>query len=223
MATAIRTSEEIKKDVVDQLYWDSRVDASDVDVEVVDAMVRLKGTVPDLPTMEAVRQNVWLVPGVRFVHNRLKVKHREGFDIPADGKIGEKVREILRWEPHLGTTNFDVSVISGWVTIKGTVDSYFKKSRASEVVRGLRGVLGVGNEIAVVPSHNPEDREIADNILAALDRNIHVGAESIDVQVRDGVVTLSGSVRHLPAFEAAQGTVEHTRGVIAVKNQLTIG
>jgi hyperosmotically inducible protein len=41
-----RTEEQIKRDVVDQLYWDNRVDASDVTVEVSNGTVTLRGTVP---------------------------------------------------------------------------------------------------------------------------------------------------------------------------------
>jgi len=34
-----RTSEDIKKDIIDNLYWDARVDASDINVDVVDNLV----------------------------------------------------------------------------------------------------------------------------------------------------------------------------------------
>lgn len=42
----IRADEEIKRDLVDELYWDYRVDASNVKAEVSDGKVRLTGTVP---------------------------------------------------------------------------------------------------------------------------------------------------------------------------------
>ena len=40
------TDEDIKKDVVDELDWDSRIDASDIFVEVENGEVLLSGTAP---------------------------------------------------------------------------------------------------------------------------------------------------------------------------------
>jgi len=37
----------LKKDVVDSLYWDSRVDASRIKVDVADGKVTLTGTLSD--------------------------------------------------------------------------------------------------------------------------------------------------------------------------------
>jgi len=52
------TDEKIKKQVVDQLYWDARVDASDVKVEVSDRNVILTGTVPSYGVRQAVETSV---------------------------------------------------------------------------------------------------------------------------------------------------------------------
>ncbi|TFF85228.1 BON domain-containing protein, partial [Candidatus Heimdallarchaeota archaeon] len=40
------TDEEIKKKLTDQLYWDTRVDASDIDIDVNGSSVTLSGKVP---------------------------------------------------------------------------------------------------------------------------------------------------------------------------------
>ena len=54
--------EQIKKAVVDMLYWDSRVDASDIHVEVTDGEVTLRGTVPSYATKEAALFDAWKIP-----------------------------------------------------------------------------------------------------------------------------------------------------------------
>lgn len=45
--------EKIKKNVTDQLYWDHRVDASDVQIEVDEGVVTLSGNVPSFTAKDA--------------------------------------------------------------------------------------------------------------------------------------------------------------------------
>lgn len=222
MALATRASEDIKKDVIDQLYWDDRIDASNVKAEVTNGAVTLTGSVPTYAARQAAQEDAWLIPGVSSVDNLLEVAYPTEFERPTDAELQANLSTAMSWEPHLPGSDIEVSVQGGWVTLNGSVDAYWKKLRAEEIATTLTGVLGVTNELAVVPSDAYEDRLIADNIVAALDRNVHVDAESVDVRVNNGVVTLSGSVSSLPAFRAAQETAEYTAGVIAVNNELVI-
>jgi hyperosmotically inducible protein len=222
MAIATRSSAEIKKDVVDQLYWDGRVDAGGVEVKVVDGTVRLSGTVPTHSARRAAEEDAWQVPGVKSVENGLTVAYPGAVEVPADEEIGASLANLLRWDADLENADIDVAVASGWVTLRGTVDAYWKKRRAEDLATTLTGVQGVRNELAVVPSGIYEDRLIADSIIAALERNIDGDVESMDVQVNGGQVTLSGSVSDLSAFRAAQQAAEYTPGVVAVCNELTI-
>jgi hyperosmotically inducible protein len=222
MAVTTRPSEEIKKDVADQLYWDSRVSAAAVKVEVDDGRVRLSGTVPTYSARRAAQEDAWLVPGVRAVDNQLKVAYESDVQVPADAEISANLTNIIRWDADLENADIDASVTDGWVTLRGAVDAYWKKLRAEELASTLTGVHGVTNELAVVPSRSYEDKLIADSIMAALERTVHSEVEFINVQVNRGEVTLTGNVSSLPAFRATQQTAEYTPGVVAVNNELTI-
>jgi hyperosmotically inducible protein len=222
MAIATRSSEDIRKDVGDQLYWDGRVDAAGVEVKVVDGTVRLGGTVPTHSARRAAEEDAWQVPGVKSVENGLAVAYPDEVEVPADEEIGANLANILRWDADLENADIDVAVASGWVTLRGTVGAYWKKRRAEDLAVTLTGVQGVRNELAVVPSGIYEDRLIADSIIAALERNINGDVESMSVQVNGGQVTLTGSVSDLPAFRAAQEAAEYTPGVVAVSNELTL-
>jgi len=140
----------------------------------------------------------------------------------SDDKIREDAAKVIHWDSDLEDANVDVSVAQGWVTLRGAVDAYWKKQKAQQLVSILTGVRGLTNELAVVPSGTYEDQLLADSIVAALERNIHVDVGTIDVRVNGGEVTLSGSVSSLPAFRAAQATAEDTPGVVAVNNDLEI-
>jgi hyperosmotically inducible protein len=222
MAIATRSSEDIRKDVVDQLYWDGRVDAAGVEVKVVDGTVRLGGTVPTHSARRAAEEDAWQVPGVKSVENGLAVAYPDEVEAPADEEIGANLANLLRWDADLESADIDVAVARGWVTLRGTVGAYWKKRRAEDLAATLTGVQGVRNELAVVPSGIYEDRLIADSIVAALERNINGDVESMSVQVNGGQVTLTGSVSDLPAFRAAQAAAEYTPGVVAVSNELTL-
>jgi osmotically-inducible protein OsmY len=222
MTAATRTSEDIKRDVVDQLYWDGRVDASNVKVIAADGSVTLTGNVPTYTARQSAQEDAWLIAGVRSVDNRLDVAYSAETGRPEDAELQANVSTASGWAPELQDADIDALVTGGWVTLRGSVNAYWKKLRAEEVTATLAGVRGVTNELSVVPTTAYEDRLIADSIVAALDRNVYVDVESVDVRVNGGVVTLSGSVSSLPAFRAAQETCERTVGVIAVNNELVI-
>ncbi len=222
MAMMTKSDEAIKKDVVDHLYWDSRVDASDVMVEVLDGEVTLTGAVPTHIAYRAAEEDVWALSGVRRVVNKLDVQYPAGVSTPPDSEIQSRVENVLLWQHFIDFTEMEVDVDNGWVTLRGTVDAYWKKVRTEEVVLGVAGVLGVTNELAIVPTKDLDDKIIAEDITAALERNIHTDVDLIDVEVEDGTVTLSGSVPSLPAYRMAERIAENTFGVVMVINELVI-
>lgn len=215
-------SEDIKRDVVDQLYWDDRVDASHIKVDVSDRQVRLSGRVPSYTVRRAAETDTWLVSGVTVVDNQLEVAYPLDFTRPADADLLAEISTALSWEPSLQDADIDVFVREGRVTLTGSVDAYWKKLRAEELATTLVGVVEVKNELAVVPTHRLEDRLIADSIVAALERNTPVEASVVDVRVSDGVVTLAGSVSSLPELRAVDDIASRTTGVVAVNNEVII-
>ena len=66
------------------------------------------------------------------------------------------------------------------------------------------------------------DDRIADSIVTALELSIPEEANSIEVRIDGGEVTLFGTVSSLLAFRIAQRIAESTPGVRAVDNDLEI-
>ena len=210
MKVGTRINEEIKKDIVDQLYWDSRVDASNVNVEVSDGEVTLSGTVPNYTAYDAADEDAWTMLGVLFVNNKLTIQYPDSTALPPDDELEVNIKNILLWQPNIDSAELDVSVENGWVTLRGTVDTYWKKVKAGELTLGLSGVLGITNEIAVVPSESYTDKAIADDIESAMERNFNLDQSMIDVAVENGRITLTGSVRSLVDYKASQKIAENT-------------
>ena len=59
-----RTKEEVKQDIVEHLAWDARVNAAEVDVEVRDGTVTLRGTVPSHRARTAAVEDAERIRGV---------------------------------------------------------------------------------------------------------------------------------------------------------------
>ncbi len=220
MAVATRNAEDIKKAVVDELYWDGRVNAADVQVEVTGNRVTLTGTVPSVGSRQAADEDTWLIEGVNQVDNQLDVKIT-GIELPSDETIAARIADTLLWHPDIGSSEITPTVDAGWVRLKGSVGSYWQKILAAEIVSSLGGVLGVQNELAVVPSRDITDQSIAETIVSAMDRNTYVDPEQVNVRVDNAEVTLSGQVPNLTAYRAAYDAARYTVGVINVKNELT--
>jgi len=216
------SDEKIKRDIVDQLYWDGRVDASDIHVAIADGNVVLRGTVPTYGASKAAETGAWTVSGVRSVDNNIAVKHKGSLRIPTDQEIRKDIEMILDWNPDIDAVGIKISVDGGEVILEGSVSSYWEKKRAEDLCGLIVGVREITNSLLVVPSESVLDQAIADGIAKALARNPHIDADSIDIRVRDGVVTLSGSVPNRTAFEAAQEAAQYSSGVVEVYNKLKI-
>jgi BON domain len=80
-------------------------------------------------------------------------------------------------------------------TRKGTVDSWQEKELAGEIVKGIRGLTGLNNEIDINYEAQQPDPQVAADIRQRLDSDVLVDASRIAIAVKDGNVSLSGEVR----------------------------
>ena len=217
-----RTDENIKKDIVDQLYWDNRVNAADVKVEVLNGVVTLSGSTNTSNGRYAATSSTWMIEGVTDVDNNLQVLYKSDLKMPMDSQIKIQAENTLLWNEDIDSSNIEVSVSDGVVTLKGMTDSYWKKWEAERLVYRIFGVIAVENHLTIVPTKSILDQDIAEDIETALDRNFYVDAEDVAVKVDRGVVTLVGEVSTTFARTQAEEIAMYTAGVLDVKNELRL-
>jgi len=215
--------EQIVKDIVDCLSQDSRVDASDIQVEASNGKVKLFGTVPVYTSRQIIELDCYDVKGVTSVENNLQVKHPTCMRIPPDHELKGHLESLFSWNQEVAEEHIRIAVTDGEVTLDGNVDAYWKKVRAEDLAAAVKGVTNIENKLAVVPTQNIYDKTIGDGIADALARNAQIDANTVDVKVKDGAVTLSGKVPSQGARKAAQEVAAHTMGVIEVYNHLELG
>ncbi|HON39122.1 MAG: BON domain-containing protein [Desulfomonilia bacterium] len=220
--TVQRTSEEIIDDVHSRLLWDDRIDESGIDVNISDGKVVLTGRVPTCSDRSYAEEDVYSIAGVSFVDNRLAVSPPAGGEAPGDDDIASHIRNALEWSPHIDSGKVGVTVEGGAVTLQGTVDSLWQKTMAARIAENIRGVLDVRNLLKVDPARTVPDEEIACQILKAFENDALLDISLINVHVKDGIVTLSGTVHNHHALLTAEKIAEITSGVRDVNNYLVV-
>jgi osmotically-inducible protein OsmY len=212
--------EQIKKAVVDTLYWDNRVDASGIQVKVNDGIVTLGGTVPSYGVKEAALFATWKIPGVKQVNNSSSVKFPSSTKMLTDSQIEENIKKQLEWNDSTSKENIHVKVKKGEVILEGQVDAYWKIFRAQKLASDVIGVVDIDNKLTVVPTESVTDQVIATDIINAIDRSYLLNVDDVDVKVKNGVVTLSGNLPSRALCESALEFAYHTYGVKEVKDRL---
>ena len=137
-----------------------------------------------------------------------------------DSEIERDVVEELKWNPDLDSTDIAVTVKDGVVTLAGFVKSYVDKTEAEVAAKRVAGVVAVANDIAVrLPATDERpDPEIAREALASLRNQLPISAERIKVVVKNGWVTLEGTVEWHYQRNIAEAAVGYIRGVKSVTN-----
>ena len=217
MAHAMKkTDTQIHHDVLEELKWDSRVDEKEVGVQVEGGVVTLAGTVSSWAKRLAAQEAAHRVIGVLDVANDLKVKTMGAH---TDTEIAQAVRRALDWDVFVPEDKITSTVSDGWVTLEGTVESGSQRSDAERAVRNLAGVKIVVNKIAVMPP-KPVPGDVRKAIEHALERRAEREAQRIQVDVRDGTVTLTGSVHSWAERKSVVSAVRFTPGVRSVEDHL---
>jgi osmotically-inducible protein OsmY len=161
-----------------------------IDVSAANGIVSLSGTVPHLWARDRAVQVARQTRGVRGLIDRLKVR----LSGRTDQEIQDAARAALRAEPAVAAAALKVRVADGVVTLTGTTRSGAEQFLAGEVLRGVAGVRDVVNQIIVRPVGKRTDEDLAADIRARLRFDRRVDAGQIDVRVKNGEVTLSGTV-----------------------------
>lgn len=208
--------------IKEHLFWDIRLEGSDISVTVEGDVVTLTGTVPTYIARLYAEDDAFIEPGIRSVKNELEVRHAGIARLPADAELEENVKKLLLWSSSIDSTRITVSVKNGVVTLSGTVEAYWQKLRAGELAADALGVRRVENEAAVVPALSYKDEAIAANIVSALGRVVNMDVGVIDVEVTKGMVTLSGPVPDWLTWRYAENIARSARGVKGVTNALRI-
>ena len=215
-----KSDSEIKKQVLRELKWDSRIAWSEIGVEVFEGVVTLTGNVNSYAKKQAAQEAAHRIDGVLDVANEIEVRPTGEFQ-RTESDIALAVRHALQWDALVPDERIQSTVSDGWVTLEGEVNLWREREDAERAVLRLAGVIGVINKIRIVPARVNVD-ELREEIEDALERRADRQAERLRIEVHDGAVDLFGRVHSWQEKRAVVGSISHAPGVTEIRNHLTI-
>lgn len=142
----------------------------------------------------------------------------------SDSSLRQDIIDELDFEPSIDAADIGVAVENGVVTLTGHVPTYAQKVTVEDVVRRVKGVKGIAQQIEVRPfgTNRTADDEIAKRAVNTISWNTSVPDNAVQIKVQDGWVTLIGKVEWQYQKTAAGDAVRDLAGVIGVTNNIQI-
>jgi len=246
-AVTKRSDDVIKSDVEKRLKADRSLDNSSISVKSVNnGVVLLNGRAASLDDNQRALYYAASQPGVVRVASEIEVtdtladeyfrteestkpetEKRNVGGVTSDIWITSATKMKLAGDTRTPATEINVDSLDGVVTLFGMVPTQESKSAAAEIARGVSGVKRVENQIEVVSSGKQDmvqarDEEIQEGVKKALKDGGNQENASIGVEVKNGVVRLTGTVptwqRNLSAVYVARSVT----GVRSVRNDMKV-
>jgi len=140
-----------------------------------------------------------------------------------DKTVEEAVRRELEWDPKVSADHLGVTAKDGAIVLMGAVSSNAERLAAVKAAERVYGVRTVADETTVeLPQANVAgDAEIAETIARQLQWNTVV-PDSVQAEVRNGFVTLRGTVEWSYQRDEAERPIHLVRGIYLVTNLITV-
>jgi hyperosmotically inducible protein len=219
------------------------VDGLDINVDTVDARVTLHGRASTGAEKERAAALARSVEGVREVRNLIQVvpDQAEKRVAATDEELKDRVGDKLAREPELADVKVR-SVTKGVVVLGGKTPTLSAHLRALEVARGTEGVHRVESQIESPDRLADEEIWKTPDVAAAPAGGVRsaasdmwitsaakvrllgadVSALDVNVDTRNGEVTLFGMVPTDAEKQRAEAEVKKVDGVHAVHNDLQV-
>ncbi len=202
--------------VLQQLEWDSQVEAATIGVAARNGVVTLSGSIDSYAGKLAAERAAKRARGVRSVANTRQVTLRYP---RSDTDIANDAARAL--ETHLIVPpTVQVVVRNAHVVLTGTVRSLFQRVVAEKAVRYVKGIKSLVNRVTVMPAPTIDD--IRPRIVRALHEDADIDARGLSVVVSGNTVTLTGTVRSWHERESAERAAMHAPGITHVENLIAV-
>jgi len=138
--------------------------------------------------------------------------------------LRQAILDELEFEPSVDAANIGVAVDNGIVSLTGHVRTYSEKEAVEHVVKRVKGVRGIAQEIEVriFGARITDDDDIAQRAVKMIDWNVCIPKEAVQVRVLKGWVTLTGAVEWQYQKDAASDAVKDLAGIVGLSNLVDV-
>ena len=215
----MKSDAQLQRDILNELEWEPRVEASRFGVTAHEGVVTLMGHVPVYAEKHLAEEVCKRVHGVRAVANEVEVRPDE-VHMRDDEDIATAALHALEWDVQVPADRLQITVTEGWITVDGEVEEPYQRTEVDRVLRHLAGARGITNTIDIV--HREVHGVTREHIEAAFRRSATLDSRSIAVEVDERTVILTGDVHSHCELEEAERIAWTARGVRDVQNCITI-
>ena len=139
-----------------------------------------------------------------------------------DRDLQGQVLAALDREPGVDAAHIGVSVTDGIVTLRGVVASLDEQWRTERAAHHIFGVRAVANDLDVAPLAAWSDSAVAYAAANALEWDGAIPDSAVKVTVRNGWITLMGTVARPYQKATAERVVQRLYGVRGVANAIIV-
>ena len=128
----------------------------------------------------------------------------------------------LSWDPKVDSERIAVSADAGTVTLRGMVGSCRQQREALNAAQRVYGVSWVDNELQVrILDSRRDDADLRGDVRQALMLDSLIPA-TVAAEVRDGLVTLTGTAHWQYQRDEAEFLTANVPGVLGIDDQITL-
>jgi osmotically-inducible protein OsmY len=207
---------DLREDVFFELESEPKITSSDVAIAVKNGVVTLSGFVPTYDEKFEVEKTVKRLYGVKAVADDMRIKGASG---RTDPEIARDAVRALEYHIDVPSEEIVLTVEDGWIRLEGVVENRYQKEIAGSVVRNLKDVQGIMNNLEVEPKISTT--EVKQHVEDALRQSAEPDAQ-VAVEVEEYRVKLYGSVRSWSARSEAETAAWSTPGVAEVENHICV-
>lgn len=197
-----------------------RLSSSQPRVESKNHEVTLTGSVDHLAAKKIAGEIARNTTGVTQVMNLIRVRPEK---LMEDAALAQEVKSALLRDPYVSRFDMNVSARNSRVFLDGRVDSSFEKNHSEFVASRVPGVVEVKNNLDVVDLEVPRktDRAVRQEIEHGLAWSPYLEGQGIDVSVKDGIATLTGTAASWEGKFTA-GRIAEQAGAESVLNDVRV-
>jgi osmotically-inducible protein OsmY len=151
--------------------------------------------------------------------------NRKGPLVSTDYTVADAIRDSLIHDPRVhDPSEVAITAVDGTAVLRGTVGSFSQRRAAAEDARSVEGIDDVDNQLQIrlLDDSRRADTDIRGIALQILMWDTEVPADLVDVDVRDGWVTLKGEVPHQFESDAAYDDMAGLHGVVGITNEIRV-
>jgi osmotically-inducible protein OsmY len=220
---------DLERYVSEALLSNSVTSRYNINAKASNGIIELSGEVQNYYAKSYSEKVAKNVVGVRGINNKIRFTGKA----QPDNQLKQEIVRRLNFNSQVDNSNIRVEVAKGKAILSGTVRSAKEKTLAREMA-WIEGVAGVEDKNLKVDPFNRSqqgrngkfsrktDEEIRAAIQDAFRHDVRLQENEVAATVKDGIVTLHGTVLDETGKRAAGETARNVVGVREVRNHAEI-